>query len=203
MVFPYFAQPDRFAAFLDGETACACCRQSKRCLDAAIFYGAETIDAICPDCLAGGRLKERDIFTCAGDVEALSRQIQDLHPGWSAAAVEKAVAEKTEILEKTTPPVVNWQDWPWPCADGDYGTFIGFGSKPLYNRLAKDMNGFALFQDSRYESDEEKPDGNELWTESLPDSEIGDLAASLAFATLFYVFENRSTGRLVTVWDRL
>ncbi len=201
MLFPYFVHYEQFAAFLEGETTCDCCRQTKHCLDAASFYGEETIKAICPDCLAGGELKGRDIYTCEGDITELIRQIQVLHPGWPVTQVEKLAAEKTEELEKTTPPIISWQDWPWPCADGDYCTFIGYGSKALYNRLAKDQDGAWLFQLSLYHLVKEDADADKLWEESMPDREIRDHAASQEHGTIFYVFESRPTSQIVTVWD--
>lgn len=201
--FQYFAQPEKFGAFLEDETICACCQQTKHCLDASTFYGEEEIAAICLECLANGELKSRDIFTCEGDVEELTEQIQALHPEWSAAEVEKSVAEKTEMLEKTTPKVVSWQDWVWPCADGDYCTFIGYGSKALYNRLAKDKDGDWLFQRSIYHRLKYQADSDELWEESMPAKEIKDEAASQDYELLFYVFKSRSSDQLVTIWDEM
>ncbi len=202
-VFPYFAQPERFAVFLEAETACDCCQQVKSCLDAATFYGEETIDAICLDCLASGQLKSRDIFTCEGDTAELTRQIQVLHPDWSATEVQKEVQAKTETLEKTTPKVLSWQDWVWPCADGDYCTFVGYGSKALYNRLAKDGDGDWLFQRSFYHTVKGEADMDELWEDSMPIKEIKDQVASQDYETLFYVFQSRGGGDVVTVWDAM
>ena len=90
--------------------------------------------------------------------------------------------------KKTTPQVISWQDWPWPCAEGDYCTFIGYGSKALYNRLTEDRDGARLFQLSLYHTAKEEADADELWAESMPDREIMDQAASQDYETLFYVF---------------
>ena len=199
MNFPYFADYERFAAFLEEEAACDCCGEITPCLDATLFYGEETMAAICPACLSQGKLLDRDLFTCEGDLEELTNQIQARYPEWTPAAVEAAVGGKTMVLEKMTPPIVRWQDWPWPCADGDYCRFLGYGSKSLYQKFAQGHSAAEVFENSLYHTVQNEAE--ELWATYLPDREISSLADSQTYATLFYVFQSRENGRLVTVWD--
>lgn len=199
--FKYFERPDLFTGFIDGETACDICQIAKPCFDAEIFYGEDSLSAICPECLAGGALHGKDIFTCEGDTKALEEQIKSLNPAMPDEAVKQLVRQKTAELEKTTPYLVTWQDWRWPCADGDYCVFIGFGSKPLYNRIAKNEGGLECFKSSVYYTLKDGADPGQLWTDAVPDKEIPDYAASNLFSTLFYVFKSLHSDHIITIWD--
>jgi hypothetical protein len=97
--------------------------------------------------------------------------------------------------------LVTWQDWAWPCADGDYCTFIGYGSKALYNRLSKDNDGQWLFQLSLYYTLKNEEDADELWEEYMPDKAIKDYEASAEFDVLFYVFKSLTTDTIITIRD--
>lgn len=154
-----------------------------------------------PHCLAGGKLKDRDIFTCEGDIETLKQQLQTLNPQLSEAAIQKMARDKTAELEETTPKFVSWQDWPWPCAEGNYCTFIGFGSHALYNKMAEGNDGVNLFVDSIHSSVKEEGDATELWEEAMPAKAIKDYEASQEFDTLFYVFKSLHSGNIITIWD--
>jgi len=199
--FKYFERPDKLTGFIDEETTCDICQKIKPCFDAETFYGADSISAICPECLAGGALYSKDIFTCEGDSKALGKQIKSLNPAMPDEAVEQLVRQKTAELEKTMPHLITWQDWRWPCADGDYCTFIGFGSKPLYNRLAKNLDGLECFKNSIYYTIKDGTDPDQLWADAIPDKEIPDYAASSVFLTLFYVFKSQHSNDIITIWD--
>jgi uncharacterized protein CbrC (UPF0167 family) len=201
--FKYFDRPEHFSVFLQEETSCDLCHQTKRCFDGSAFFGEESIQAICPDCLASGKLERLDVFTCEGDMAELLLQLHARHPDLSKLVIEKMARGKTAELEKTTPKLISWQDWPWPCADGDYCTFIGFGSKGLFNSLAEGNDGSWLFQESLYHSVKDNSDGDELWEEAMPVKEIKDFDASQECATLFYVFKSLHSGQLVTIWDAM
>jgi uncharacterized protein CbrC (UPF0167 family) len=201
MDFTYFENPLKFSPLKEGLTLCDTCAQEKICFDTELFYGEDSVTAICPECLAGGKLMDRDIFTCQGDIEELQRQLKDLHPTWSNKDLEDDAAKKTSVLEKTTPHLVTWQDWEWPCADGDYCKFIGYGSKALYASLAPDTDGEQLFKNSFYDSMEEEEDIESFWENILPEEEINDYEESADFDTLFYVFKSLHSDTIVTVWD--
>ena len=201
MKFTYFDNPLKFSPLREGLATCDICDEEKICFDAELFYGEEQITAICPDCLAEGKLKEKDIFTCEGDTEELRRQLKSMHPGWSDKEIETDVARKTSTLEKTTPHLLSWQDWVWPSIDGDYGTFIGYGSKALYVSLAPGTDGEQLFKNSFYYTVEEDADIDSFWEEFLPEKAINDYEESTDLDTLFYVFKSLHSDTIVTVWD--
>lgn len=201
MTFTYFENPLKFSPLKDGLTNCAICEQEKICFDATLFYGEEQIIAICPECLADGKLTDMDIFTCEGDVEELRSQVKGIHPEWRDIEIEDEVARKTSVLEKTTPHLVTWQDWEWPCVDGDYCKFIGYGSKPLYASLAPGTDGEQLFKNSFYDVSDDEADIDGFWEDSLPEDAINDYEASTDFDTLFYVFKSLHSDTIVTVWD--
>ena len=197
MTFKYFDKPELFVGLRETETVFDTCGQNKLCFDAESFYGADDLISICPDCLASGQLKNKDAFTCNGDIARLRTQIGSLNPTLTDSEVETIAKEKTIELEKTTPHLVTWQDWKWPCDDGDYCKFIAYGSKPLYKKLAKDIPTQQYFRNSFYESDSYNDD---LWA-ALPDKKIKDYRDSNQYGTLFYVFQSLTSNKIVTIWD--
>ena len=119
----------------------------------------------------------------------------------SSTEIEPLILGKTSLLERTTPPLITWQDWEWPCADGDYCRFIGFGSRPLYERLATSTTGEELFKRSFSAGLEDDVDTDDLWESVLPEEEILDFQATSEMDTLFYVFQSLTTDTIVTIMD--
>ena len=202
MKFRYFESPEKYGAFLEGHMPCAICRVEKKCFDAGIFFGEDAIKAICPDCLAGGGLMDLDIYTCNGDAGGLYQQLQVSSPTATEEELNAMVQEKTTGLQKTTPALVTWQDWDWPCSDGDYCVFLAYGSKALYDQLAKDQKGETLFAGSIYYTQQEDGDAGELWTEEMPDKPINNNEEAGEAGILFYVFKSLHNDTIITTWDR-
>ncbi|WP_128548669.1 CbrC family protein [Larkinella soli] len=201
MTFKYFDKPEIFVGFLDEKTTCDTCGEFTRCFDAEPFYGEETLAAVCPSCLEKGRLYGMDVYTCEGDFSELKRQLTERHPDLDENEIDAMAEEKTRELEKTTPHLVTWQDWLWPCADGDYCQFIGYGSRPLYNRLSRDFNGQALFESSLYYTLRDDSDADALWEEEMPRKEVRTYEESSRYSTLFYVFKSLHSDQIITTWD--
>lgn len=199
--FTYLEHPEKYSPLSEEEETCDFCGQEKLCMDASFLFGEEEYDFICPECLAGGKLIDREIFTCDGDIDELRRQLRVLHPEWSEEMIEADAEKKTIVLEKTTPQLISWQDWVWPAADGDYCRFIGYGSKEMFAALAPGTNGQELFKNSLYYTIDEDVDDDELWEEVLPDEDITDYNDSAELPVLFYVFRSLHSDRIVTVWD--
>ena len=201
MNFAYFENPELYTGLQEHIATCHFCEEEKACFDAESFYGEDKINAICPECLTTGRLLEVDSFTCNGDIDGLRRQLIEMHPDMSNAEIEQLTLQKTSLLERTTPPLITWQDWEWPCADGDYCRFIGYGSQPLYERLATTGSGEELFKDSFYPGLEDDVEVDDLWESVLPENEIHDFQDSSEMDTLFYVFQSLTTDTIVTIMD--
>ena len=201
MNFTYFENPELYTGLQEHIATCHFCKEEKACFDAESFYGEDKINAICPGCLAAGRLLEIDSFTCNGDIDGLRRQLKEIHPDMSSTEIEPLILGKTSLLERTTPPLITWQDWEWPCADGDYCRFIGFGSRPLYERLATSTTGEELFKRSFSAGLEDDVDTDDLWESVLPEEEILDFQATSEMDTLFYVFQSLTTDIIVTIMD--
>ena len=201
MTFKYFDRPELFTGLLDSITTCDTCGQDKPCFAAEAFLGSENITSICPDCLASGRLLDTDIFTCEGDIAELKRQLKALNPASTDLEIDNIAKQKTAELEKTTPYLVTWQDWSWPCADGDYCKFIGYGSRPFYNTLATVTTGEELFKNSFYYNLKDDSDIDYLWKEVLPEKEVKDYNDSNKLTTLFYVFKSLNSETIITIWD--
>lgn len=198
MDFKYFEKPEVYVGLREEETVCDTCGQVRKCFDATIFYGTDDLNSICPDCLAGGKLADKNIFTCEGDIETLREQLIQLNPNLTEDEIDDLADHKTFELEKTTPHLVTWQDWPWPAADGDYCKFIGYGSKPFYKKLASEIPVEVFFENSFYDPDSYSDD---LWTDTVPDKEIKNYKDSSKYSTLFYVFESLGSGKIITIWD--
>lgn len=201
MNFKYFKHANKFANWLEEPTTCDFCEAEKRCIDASTFYGEDELAAICADCLKTGKLRDVDAFTCEGDIEELQKQLKALHPTLSEAELQKLSIEKTDELERTTPKITAWQDWFWPCAGGEYCSFIGYGSKAMYHDLDPDGDGEEFFKNSMYHTVEDLSDVDELWEESLPEDAIESLEETTEMDTLFYVFRSQDGKRIFTVWD--
>ena len=197
MTFKYFDKPDLFVGLRDKETICDTCEQNKFCFDAEAFYGSDDLTSICPECLVKGALIERDSFTCEGDMANLVEQLQELNPEITEEEVQKIADQKTTELEKTTPHLITWQDWSWPCLDGDYCKFIGYGSKPFYKSLANGTTVEEFFEESFYDPDSYNED---LW-DDVPGKLIKNYEDSSQYGTLFYVFKSLTSDQIVTVVD--
>jgi len=200
MKFTYFESPENYASFLDGKMVCDICGTETKCLDAGIFFGEDEIDAICLECLAGGGLKEMDIYTCNGDIGELKRQLRTMNSSLTNEEINTMAEARTRELQKTTPALATWQDWDWPCADGDYCIFIGYGSRPFYNRLAKDKNGETLFKNSIYQTQAEESHVAGLWND-MPGKNIPNYKESENWSLLFYVFKSLHSDTIITCWD--
>ena len=198
MTFKYFDKPEIFVGLRELETICDTCGQNKLCYDAESFYGSDDLTSICPDCLASGLLVERDAFTCSGDIQNLKKQLKLQNPDLADNRIQEIANDKTIELEKTTPHLVTWQDWSWPCVDGDYCKFIGYGSKPLYKELAKGEPVEEFFRNSFYDTGLYNED---LWAGSVPDKSIKNYNDSNQHGTLFYVFKSLNSDKIITIWD--
>lgn len=202
MQFKYFLQPERFANWLPLPAKCSFCEAETNCLDGKAFQGSDVFAAICAGCLSSGKLYGQDSYAFEGDIEALQHQLHLRKPEKSMKAVNARAGEITDELERTTPPIYTHQNWYWPCAGGDYCTFVGYGSKGLYDFLAPDGDGEELFKNSLYHTVEDLSDVDELWEENMPVEPIDSLNAAKALETLFYVFRPQQGSRVITVWDR-
>ena len=198
MTFKYFDKPEFFIGLRDTETICDICEQSKFCFDAEGFYGSDDLTSICPECLASGKLIDINSFTCNGDVKNLVDQLKQLNPNLTENEIQEIAKQKTIELEKTTPHLITWQEWSWPCSGGDYCKFIGYGSKPFYKDLAKDIPVEDFFKNSFYKAEFYNDD---LWTEAVPDKLVKDYKDSSQYGTLFYVFKSLNSDKILTTWD--
>lgn len=199
MNFKYFDQPRLYASYTDHDTACEICRTVTKCFDATLFFGTAELQIICEQCLSDGKLNDLDVYTCEGDIEELESQLRTMQPSLSEPDLQALAKEKTLELEKTTPHIVTWQDWPWPAAEGDYCRFIGYGSKNFYQSHAS-ASPKQFFEETLYHHVKDIKDADELW-EEMNEEEILSYDDSANYSTLFYVFRSIPTGRLVTVWD--
>jgi uncharacterized protein CbrC (UPF0167 family) len=200
MTFKYFDHPELFVGLRNIETICDTCKQNKICFNAEGFLGWDELTSICPECLESGKLINLDSFTCTGDIQNLVVQLKQIYPNLTEDEIQEMAKQKTIELEKSTPSLATWQDWSWPCADGDYCKFIGYGSKPFYKYLANDTSVEDFFKESFYDNEYYDDD---LWSESVPDEIIKDYNDSNVYQRLFYVFKSLNSNKIITRWDCL
>ena len=201
MQFKFFEQPELFSIYIPEPIDCDLCKKNTKCFDASSFFGEEEIKSICPECLVSGKLNEININTCNGDISELKQHLKKANTALSDQEIDKIALEKTNELEKTTPPLITWQDWDWPAAEGDYCKFIGYGSVPLYIKLAGKSDPMKFFCKSLYEKLEDPEEAEVLWDESVPGEEIKNYEDSSQYSTLFYVFKSLHTKKVITIWD--
>lgn len=204
MPYKYFKHPKRFVAFHDDETNCQICKEKKICLDASSFYGEDELDSVCEDCLKAGRLTEIGACTNDADAEMLVKQLKELHPNWTKKELYEDAKAKTDELELRTPPILSWQEWKYPAADGDYCQFIGFASKQDYERLAlleeEEIDVKEFFASTLYDTFAEDTNIDGVW-KSMANRKIKNVAQSNDYFLLVYLFKSLHSETYVTVWD--
>lgn len=200
MAYKYFKYPARYAVFTEAAQPCDICKKEEVCLDATSFFGEKEIEAVCENCLRAGRLKEIGSCTIDADVEILVSQLQTLHPDWAWEDILKDAKIKTDELEICTPPVVSWQDWKYPAADGDYCQFIGFAGKSDFEKLAPNGDGKAFFASTLYDTFAEDTDVDAIWN-AMTENKIKTVAQSNNYFLLVYLFKSVSTDTYISLWD--
>ena len=204
MPYKYFKHPKRFVAFHDDAITCQICKEKKNCLDASPFYGEDELEAVCEDCLNAGRLTEIGACTIDADTEMLVKQLEELYPNWTKKELFEDAKAKTDELELRTPPILSWQEWKYPAADGDYCQFIGFASKQDYERLAllgeEEMDGKTFFARTLYDTFAEDTNVDGIW-KSMADRKIKNVAQSNDYFLLVYLFKSLHSETYVSVWD--
>jgi len=197
--FKYFKDYQLFASLSEEPGVCEICDRSTICFDNA-YYGSEDIEHLCPQCLFEQKLFGKEVFTNSGDSAALKTQLRAKFKDLPESEILARADVLTRELEQATPHLVTWQDMEWPCAEGDYARFIGFGSKPFFNSLAPDGNGKALYERSLHEDLLEFYDDDE-WKDKVHDKMIRDLKDSSQYSIAFYVFQSLHSDKLIVWWD--
>ena len=198
--FKYFADYERLAGLDAVQKECSICREQKNCFCGAL-YGTERTDRVCVDCLTGDRLAGRDIMTNCGNRVELVEQLSLLNPSASEDERTRLADLRSNELEKRTPHLITWQDMDWPCLDGDYAQFIGYGSKPMFASLDSGGDGRAALQRHIHPELYHTVDDG-FWIEMVPDKIIKDYSDTEQYSALIYVFRsvvNRSN--YLILWD--
>ena len=199
MKFKYFEDFERLTTLTEDEVECEICTEEVICFDSS-FLGTEEIDHICPKCLFEKKLYDRNIFTNQGSSEELLSQIKETFHDLNEEEQINLAKSRDQELEQATPQLITWQDFNWPCLDGDYAKFIGYGSKPLFSTLAPNGDGRSLFKQSLH-ADLQEYYTEEQWLNMVPDEAIKNYSESNEFGTLFYIFKSLTSNKLVIWWD--
>lgn len=198
--FKYFADYERLVGLNETPSECSICHEQKHCLGGGL-YGTDRIERVCATCLANHCLFGRDIQSNNGNRRQLSEQLRTLNPSASEVQLKQIADTRTRELEQTTPHLITWQDMDWPCLDGDYAQFIGYGSKPLLTSMDHGNDGKAALQ--RFIHPELKSTiDDEFWRDMVPDKVINDFSDTEQYGTLLYVFRSLTDSvNFVIMWD--
>ncbi len=172
---------------------CRTCNTNTLCLNEVCFRCYQEQESLkkCPE-------EFRDLYTIARP-EEIRKQLKDIHPDWSDHKIDEIARIRDNEIEHGTPVINGYQNFQWPCIDGDYVEFIAYGCKPFYNTLSK--NGKEAFEKSIH--DEMKDDlYDEYWEERVPD-EIINSVGETNYATLFFVFKSLHSDKIVTYMDSM
>ncbi|HBB56227.1 MAG TPA: hypothetical protein DCZ49_08600 [Hyphomonadaceae bacterium] len=106
--FAFFVDPFKDDAFERSEEACACCGKPRGWRATCGIYSEADPDTICPWCVADGSAarKFRGHFNTLETVDGLSQ-------------------EHAKAITERTPLPLTWQDFDWPCADGEPCVYLG------------------------------------------------------------------------------
>jgi uncharacterized protein CbrC (UPF0167 family) len=196
MDFKYFDDYVNLTSLTKDKIECQICKTITICFDSA-SYGSEKMEHVCPNCIFDKKLYDKDISLNEGDISWLVLQLKEINKDLNENQIQENANKKTIELEKGTPHLLTWQDFEWPCLDGDYAKFIGFGSKPLFNSLALDAKGKKLFKKSIHP--ELMDDFEEDFWDEMPNKLITNLKETNGLGILTYVFKSLTSEKII-VW---
>lgn len=199
MDFKYFENYNNLSSFTKDKVECQICKSLIVCFNST-FYGLEKINHICPNCIFNKKIYDRDISLNEADISSLILQLRDINKGLDEKEIIEIANKKTKELEKATPQLIAWQGFEWPCLDGDYAKFIGFGSKPFFNSLAPDGKGKKLFKKSI--TPELMNNLEDDFWDNIPDKLITTLNKSNDYSALTYVFKSLLSEKIVILMDQ-
>lgn len=193
--FRYFALPRQFSTYTEEPQQCQLCGRARAGYEGP-YHGIEHIDFVCEECLAAGRLADKEQTTNEGDLEGLQEQLKQRHLELGDGEIAKLVQQRTEELEQRTPNLLTWQDWFWPAHCGDYCRFIKDAGKPDLIALAPDGDGKAFFRDHAIDVDVSDMDA--VWKAIRPDSPIEHTES---YSVGVYLFQCLECNQYVIMWD--
>ncbi|MGE5404663.1 MAG: CbrC family protein [Candidatus Saccharibacteria bacterium] len=196
--FKYFENPEKYAVMLDGEHECDICNETKKCLDASLFYGDNEYSAFCMDCVSTGCIRELGAFGVDPDAAELRKQLKSHSPSLNDQKIEDEVKKLNDLLMYTTPHVPTWQDFFWPAHCADYCQYIGVAGQAEFCELAESGDGKDLFESSLYGDLKDITDIDEVW-DGLKKKKITDPHES--WSPMAYLFRCTKCGALITIWD--
>lgn len=197
IVFRYFRNPHQFSTYSDTPKTCDICGQVRAGYGGP-FYGKADVEFVCEECLATGRLAERDVITNEGDLVALREQLRGKHPKLDEAQIEARAQQRTTELENCTPHLITWEDFFWPAHCGDYCCFFKEVGKPDLNNLAPDGDGRTFFGTHLYGDLSDLTDVSVVWERIRPDSPKDNV---ISYTVGVYLFQCLHCGAYVILWD--
>lgn len=195
--FRYFERPHDFSTYQAEPHRCDLCGRERPGYTDPFYGDDDQVEFVCEECLASGRLAERDLTTNEGDHAALKRQLAEQQPDLNVEQQAALSDARTAELETRTPDMVTWQDFFWPAHCGDYCRYVKEVGAPDIVRLAGDQDPITFLaehlRDPMHDSE-----AREVWESIRPDSPQD---GRTAYSVGVYLFRCLHCETPVLIWD--
>ncbi|WP_159084247.1 CbrC family protein [Saccharobesus litoralis] len=162
MEFKYFKNPDKFAFLTSEPEACSVCGKLEVCFDAGGYSGINSIDCICFECLASGKLIDLDI---------------------EPNMIFDDGSEASKTITYKTPALPTWQETAWPTIKGRQPTFECIASK-------QDFLNKQDFLDCFIEDNQTREEVEWIW-DTLPDKKLSSYEDASDISVYLFSLDNK------------
>jgi uncharacterized protein CbrC (UPF0167 family) len=191
IMFRYFRQPHEFSTFSKTPKICDLCGKSQPGYNGP-FYGRNSVQFVCEQCIIEGKLAEKNSFTNEGNFNELLVQLESKVSEFSKAEIEKMAKAKDDELTHRTPHVITWQDFIWPVHCGDYCCFLKEVGQPELLAIAPEGQVHRLFESNNDDN------FNDWWPNIRPDAPKDN---TTAYSVGVYLFQCLNCQEYVVLWD--
>ncbi len=197
IAFRYFERPHDFSTYQAKPRTCDLCGQERSGYTNPLCGDEDEVEFVCEECLASGRLAERDLTTNEGDHAALTCQLAELRRDLDAEQRNALAGARTAELESRTALLVTWQPFRWPAHCGDYCTFVKEVGAADIARLAGDQDPDTFLAKHLRETMHDD-EAREVRESIRPDSPQD---GRTAYAVGVYLFRCLQCDEPVLLWD--
>lgn len=191
ITFRYFRQPHEFSTFSQTPQVCELCGKTRTGY-CGPFYGVNSIEFVCEQCLVNGSLADKDAFTNDGNLKELLVQLESQFSGLPKTEIDKMAKAKNRELLCCTPHLITWQDFNWPVHCGDYCCFLKEVGQPELLAIAPEGQVHKLFKSNNDDN------FKNWWPNVRPDAPKDN---ATAYSIGVYLFQCLNCKEYVVFWD--